>query len=57
MIRSMQAKLNQRTAQYAKQFNGEEPADPELRREVRGLSPRQLDIQRVTADLNGKKNE
>jgi hypothetical protein len=57
MVRSMQAKLNQRTAQYSKQFDGEEPTDPELRKEVRGLAQRQLDIQRVTEDLYTKKNE
>jgi len=57
MVRSMQAKLNQRTTQYSKQFDGEEPADPELRQEVRNLAQRQLDIQRVTEDLHTKKND
>jgi hypothetical protein len=57
MIRSMQLKINQRTVQYGKLYEGEEPADTDLRKEVRSLADRQLQIQRVTADIYAQKNQ
>ena len=57
LIRSMQMKLNQRTVEYGKQYEGEEPKDTDIRKEIRGLSERQANIQRVTQDLYTQKNK
>ncbi|MBY0528486.1 MAG: hypothetical protein K2R98_34160 [Gemmataceae bacterium] len=57
MIRSMQAKINTRTETVSKRFEGEEPDSPDLRKDLRDLSDRQLRIQRVTRDIFTEKNK
>ena len=48
MIRAMQVRVNGRTQLYGKQYNGEQAAEPAIRRELHGLSDRQERIFEVT---------
>jgi hypothetical protein len=48
MIRAMQIRVNGRTRLYGQQYQGEQAADPNLQREIRGLSERQERIFEVT---------
>lgn len=57
LIRSRQFQLNKRTETYGKQYDGEEPADPTLRKEVRGLAEMQQKLQEITQGLYTKRNE
>ena len=54
-IRFMQAIVNDRTAAYAKQFEGEQANDANLRQELRGLAVRQQVIVRMAQELPKKK--
>jgi hypothetical protein len=54
-IRFMQALVNDRTAAYAKQFEGEQASDGEVRRELRELAGRQQVIVRMASELPKKK--
>ena len=51
MVRSLQARVNARTTDYAKRFPGEQAADPQIVRELRSLGERQLRIQQIVADI------
>lgn len=52
MVRSLQARVNNRTVDYAKRFPGQEQTgDPQVVRELRSLAERQLRIQQIVADI------
>jgi len=57
MIRSMQMKVNKRTELIGKQFDGEQPDELDLRRDLRELGERQSNIQQVTRDIATEKNK
>lgn len=60
MIRAMQVRVNNRTVTYARQYvskDGEQAGDPDIRRELRNLSERQLKIYDVTNNLYRGKNK
>ena len=48
MIRSMQVRVNTRTETYGKQYQGEQAAEPTIRRELNGLAERQERIFDIT---------
>ncbi len=57
MIRSMQARVNQRTRVYANQYPGEQAGDPEIQKELKSLSHRQQRIVEVTGHIDKGKNK
>jgi hypothetical protein len=56
MIRSLQLRVNQRTAVYAHQYQGEQASEPDIQHELGNLAERQLKIFDVTSNLARGKN-
>jgi hypothetical protein len=57
MIRAMQDRLNKRTEKYGKMYQGEQPSDPLLRREINELRPRQEQIFDITNKIHREVNK
>ena len=57
MIRTLQMRVNTRTARYSKLIEGEQAENPELVEALRRLAERQERIHRVTRDLELGKNQ
>jgi len=57
MIRSMQIRVNTRTLTYARQYQGEQANDPDIRKELEGLADRQARIFDATNNLARGKAE
>ncbi len=57
MIRTLQMRVNTRTARYSKLVEGEQAENPELVEALRRLAERQERIHRVTRDLELGKNQ
>ena len=57
MIRSMQLRVNSRTNTYARQYQGEQANDPDIRKELEGLADRQARIFDATNNLARGKAE
>src|SRR5207253_8615489 len=51
MIRSMQIRVNTRTLTYARQYQGEQTNDPDIRKDLAGLGARQWRISEATHHL------
>ncbi len=51
LIRAMQKRLNSRTKLYGRQYKGEQASEPRIRRELRQLADRQMEIANVTSKL------
>src|SRR5438105_12639871 len=51
MIRSMQIRVNLRTATYGRQYPGEQANDPDIQKELQNLADRQLKIFDVTNNI------
>ena len=57
MLRSLQLRVNRRTRQLGRMIEGDQAGAPELRKQFRTLSGRQLRIQRATYDLSTGRNK
>ena len=57
MIKSLQEQINKRTKAYASQYPGEQADDPDIRKELQGLSGRQDKVHKVTKDIATGKNQ
>jgi hypothetical protein len=57
MIRAMQLRVNQRTLDYAKQYQGEQADDSNIRDELRKLAERQLKVEEATRNIATGKNQ
>ena len=57
MIRAMQLRVNNRTVTYARQYEGEQAKDPEIRKEYANLSERQQKIVEVVNNIVRGKNQ
>lgn len=57
MIRAMQLRVNNRTAQWAKRYEGEVARDPVIMLELNDLGKRQLRIQNVTDNIAKGRNK
>ncbi|MDB5390514.1 MAG: hypothetical protein JWM11_6160 [Planctomycetaceae bacterium] len=57
MLKSLQLRINNRTAKLAQLFTGEQATKPEVVQQVRELSLRQARIQKATYDLATGKNK
>jgi hypothetical protein len=51
MIRAMQLRINSRTAAYSREYQGEQADNPDIQRELRGLSIRQGLLEELTRRL------
>lgn len=51
MVRAMQVRVNARMKVYGERYAGEQAADPDIRRELRGLAERQWKIVDVTSSI------
>ncbi len=51
LIRAMQRRLNRRTKVYGQQYKGEQASEPRIRKELRQLADRQMEIANVTTKL------
>ena len=57
MIKSMQVRVNTRTTQWGKRYEGEEARDPAIVIEVNDLAKRQLRIWNVTDNIAKGRNK
>jgi hypothetical protein len=57
MLRSLQLRVNRRTRQLGRMTEGDQATEPELRKQFKTLSGRQLRIQRATYDLSTGRNK
>jgi len=57
MIRSMQIRVNGRTATYGKQYTGEQANAPDIQKELANLAQRQQKIFSITNDIYRGKNK
>ncbi len=57
MIRTLQMRVNRRTAQYSKLIQGEQAENSDLVRALKALAERQQRIQTITRDLQTGKNQ
>jgi hypothetical protein len=57
LIRSMQIRVNQRTLDYAKQYQGEQADDPNIRSELQKLAVRQFKIEESLRNIATGKNQ
>lgn len=51
MVRSLQKRINDRTVDRGRQYQGEQANDPQVVRELRALAERQLRIQEIVANI------
>jgi hypothetical protein len=51
MLRNLQVKINKRTIDYGKQYNGEQADDGKVQDELRSLAQRQVKIEKATKDI------
>ena len=56
MIRALEVRVRSRTDRYSKLVEGEQARQPELLDSLRKLAERQLQIYRITRDLEQGKN-
>ena len=57
MLRSLQLRINRRTRQLGRMIEGDQAAEPELRKQFKTLSGRESRIQRATYDLSTGRNK
>jgi hypothetical protein len=57
MVRSLQQKVNKRTTENGKRYPGEQANDPEVIRELRQLSERQMRIQEIVSRISKGDNK
>lgn len=57
MIRAMQLRVNNRTVTYARQYDGEQAKDPDIRKELENLADREQKIFEALNDIARGKNK